>query len=101
MGKCRVEYLPLAVADLDEIFDYVAADNQSAAVSLLNDIDTAILHLQDFPLIGAIPKNRRLARQGYHILVAESYLVFYVIPDDETVEIRRILNGKREYKFLL
>ena len=52
-------------------------------------------------MIGANPNNRRLARQGYRMLIVESYLVFYGILEDDTVEIRRILSGKREYRFLL
>jgi toxin ParE1/3/4 len=35
------------------------------------------------------------------MLIVENYLVFYVIMDDETVEIRRIISGKRDYQFLL
>jgi len=55
---------------------------------------------EDFPLMGAVPKNRRLTRQGYRILIVDNYLVFYVLLDNETVEIRRIVSGKRDYKFL-
>jgi len=71
-----------------------------AALKLADEIERSILQLEDFPLIGAIPKNRRLARQGYRMLMVESCLVFYVLTDD-AVEIRRVLSGKREYRFLL
>ena len=46
-------------------------------------------------------KDRRLTRQGYRILIVDSYLVFYVFLNNEMVEIRRIISGKRDYKFLL
>lgn len=42
----------------------------------------------DFPLMGVIPINRRLTRQGYRILIVDNYLVFYVLLDNETVEIK-------------
>ena len=51
-------------------------------------------------MIVVTPKNQRLARQGYRMLIVDSYLIFYVLLDNETLEIRRIISGKREYKFL-
>lgn len=71
------------------------------ALKVADEIEESIAQLEDFPLSGATPKNRRLARQGYRMLVVGSYLVFYVVLEDETVEIRRILSGSREYRFLL
>lgn len=65
-------------------------------LQLADEIEQSILRLEDFPLLGVIPKNRRLAIKGYRILIASDYLVFYVI-DHETVDIRRILSGKRNY----
>ncbi len=96
MGKYRVEYLPIAYDDLEEIFHYIADDDPSAAVFLLNDIDLAILHLEEFPHMGMHPRNRRLANKGYRILIVNDYLVFYVVAG-EVVEIRRIISGKRNY----
>lgn len=96
MSKYRVEYLPLAYDDLDEIFTYIAADDPGAAASLLNEIDSVILNLEDFPDMGANPRNRRLAGKGYKMLIVDGYLVFYVVTGD-VVEIRRIVSGKRNY----
>lgn len=47
-----------------------------------------------------VPRIRSLARKGYRILIVDDYLVFYVMADDEVIEIRRILSGKRDYQFL-
>jgi len=96
MGKYRVEYLPLAYDDLDEIFTYIAADDSRAAANLLNEIDTAVLHLEDFPDMGVNLKNRRLANKGYKMLVVNDYLLFYVVIGS-IVEIRRIVSSKRNY----
>ena len=52
MGKYSVEYLPLAYDDLEDIFTYIVADDAEAATTLLNEIDAAILHLEDFPDMG-------------------------------------------------
>jgi toxin ParE1/3/4 len=49
MGKYSVQYISSAVDDLEDIFTYIAEDNTGAADSFLNEIDEAILHLEDFP----------------------------------------------------
>ena len=100
MGKYRVEYLPLAAADVEEIFEYIATDAPEIAVELLDKFDASILHLESFPEMGTVAKNRRLANKGYRLLVIEDYLVFYVVLGD-IVEIRRIVSGKRNYAELL
>jgi len=100
MGKYHIEYLPLAYEDLDEIFTYIAADDPGAAANLLNEIDTAILHLEDFPDMGANLKNRRLSNKSYKMLIVNDYLVFYVVSGD-IIEIRRIVASKRNYTKLL
>ena len=38
MGKYDVELLPAAYTDLDEIFDYIMADNPQAAAEMLDTI---------------------------------------------------------------
>ncbi len=101
MPKFPISITEAAEQDLTEIVEYIASDSPIAALKLAGEIEQSILQLENFPLIGAIPKNRRLTRRGYRMLIVESYLVFYVLLDDDTVEIRRILSGKREYRFLL
>ena len=41
-----------------------------------------------------------LAAKGYRHLIVENYLVFYVVARD-TVQIRRILYAKRNYRSIL
>lgn len=101
MPRHLISITEAAERDLAEIIDYISNDNPAAALKLAENIEQSIIQLEDFPLIGGTPKNRRLIQKGYRILVVESYLVFYVLLDSETVEIRRIISGKRDYKFLL
>jgi addiction module RelE/StbE family toxin len=101
MPKYPISITEAAEQDLSDIVEYIANDSPVAALKLADEIERSVLQLEDFPLIGAVPKNRRLARQGYRMLIVEGYLVFYVLPDDDTVEVRRILSSKREYRFLL
>jgi addiction module RelE/StbE family toxin len=101
MLKHQINITELAEQDLNEIIDYISADSITAALQIADMIEQNIAKLEDFPLIGITPKNRRLARKGYRILIIDNYLVFYVLLNDEVVEIRRIISGKRNYKFLL
>ncbi len=101
MPKHLINITEAAEQDLAEIVEYISKDNPAAALKLAENFEQSILQLEDFPPIGVTPKNRRLTRKGYRILVVDSYLVFYVLVDNETVEIRRIISGKRDYKFLL
>lgn len=98
--KYSIKYLPIAEKDLTEIIEYVKLDSPQSALSLLDEIDITILKLEDFPFIGKIPKDSRLQLLNYRILIVSSYLVFYVV-NDNIVEIRRILHGKRKYDFIL
>lgn len=98
--KYKIEYLPIATRDIIEILEYIEADNPQAALRLLDEIDSCISNLESFPYMGVVPKDFRLDRLGYRMLIVNNYLVFYVVLDD-VIEIRRIIYGKRKYSFLL
>jgi addiction module RelE/StbE family toxin len=100
--RWSVVYLPIAVKDLDEIFEYIKKDNPKAATEFVGVIEKAIGGLETFPFKGVVPKDERLRLLGYRILIIDPYLVFYIVDDSENcVEIRRIIHGKRRYSFLL
>ena len=96
----EIRYLSTAERDLNDIFDYILADNPSAAAALLEEFDRLISNLATNPEIGVIPKNQRLERQGYRIFIIRKYLVFYVVKE-KYIQIRRIIHGARQYQFLL
>lgn len=99
MKRRRVVYLPAAKGDLLEAFEYVRKDSPAAAESWLARIDKALGRLASFPLSGVIPKDPRLAARGYRMVVIGEHLAFYVVLP-ETVEVRRVLHGRRRYEFL-
>ena len=99
-GPFQIRYLSTAENDLDDIFNYIMGDNPSAAVSLLEKFDQSISQLAANPEMGVIPKDARLKSLGYRILIIGKYLVFYVVKTN-TVQIRRIIHGARQYSFLL
>jgi toxin ParE1/3/4 len=99
-AKYQINLTEAAEQDLTEIVDYIADENPSAALKAAIRTEKNILKLENFPLIGVVPRIRRLARKGYRILIVDDYLVFYVIVNSEMIEIRRVLSGKRDYQFL-
>jgi len=99
-GKYRIRYLKSAENDMEEIFDYILRDSPSAAASMLDKFDKAISGLEHNPELGAIPKDERLKKLGYKMLIIDRYIVFYVIKN-RTVQIRRVLHGARQYSYLL
>ena len=99
-AKYQINLTEAAEQDLTEIVDYIADENPAAALKVVIRIEKNILKLENFPLIGVVPRIRRLARKGYRILIVDDYLVFYAIVNSEMIEIRRVLSGKRDYQFL-
>ena len=96
----KIRYLSTAENDLDDILTYILKDKPSAAASLLENFDSSISQLAFNPEIGMVPKDERLKKLRYRILVVGKYLVFYVVKG-KTVQIRRVIHGARQYGFLL
>jgi len=90
----EIRYLATAVRDLEDIFAYIEKDRPRAAVSLLENFDHTISKLSDHPGMGVVPKDDRLKRLGYRMLIIENYLVFYVVKVG-AIQIRRIIHGAR------
>jgi len=99
-GSLKIQYLRTAERDLVDIFTYIMNDNPTAVASLLEEIDRSISHLPRNPDLGVFPKDDRLRKLGYRILIIRKYLVFYVVKKD-AIQIRRVLHGARQLAFLL
>jgi len=96
----ELHYLNTAENDLINIIEYIKKDNPTAATSQLEKFDKSISQLELNPFLGVIPKDERLKKLGYRILIVDKYLVFYVVKT-ETVQIRRVIHGARLYSSLL
>lgn len=99
-GQYSLRYLPAAEQDLVDILDYIARDNPDAARAFVDRVEQGIGRLACFPKSGPQPRDPRLRRLGYRVLVVDDYLVFYVLIR-HTVQIRRVIHGARRYEFLL
>lgn len=100
MEKYKLLIFPSAKQDLQDIVDYVNEQSPQAAFMLYDEIITSIGSLAQMPMRCTLMKSSVLRAKGYRVLVIHNYLVFYVV-NGETVEIRRILYGRRQYEFLL
>jgi plasmid stabilization system protein ParE len=88
----------LAREDLEEIWDYIAADNRRAADRVLNKIEATILRLARSPGIGHVHED--LAGHRHRFFSVYSYLIVYR-PDSRPLEIIRVLHASRDVRRLL
>ncbi len=82
-----------AEADLDELWEYIAADNPDAADRMVDAVLESRMHVR-FPGMG---QNRDDLRVGLRCFVVSPYVVYYR-PIEDTIEVLRILHGARDIK---
>ena len=95
----QIRYLSTAETDMIDIFNYIKKDNPVSAMAQLERFDKSISQLVSHPFLGVIPRDERLEKLGYRMLIVDKYLVFYVVKP-KIVQIRRIIHGARRYSFL-
>lgn len=102
MTKHRIRYTQAAIDDLDAIFDYIAVDDQDAALKMLARFEQRISKLADAPYTGAAISSDEpmFIAAGYRYASVPPYLVFYRIVQDE-VRIGRILHSRQDWMHLL
>jgi toxin ParE1/3/4 len=82
-----------AFADREAIFDYVAANNPRAAVSLDDRIESRVEGLAQFPEMG---RPGRVQGTRELVIHRTSYIAAYRIVGD-TIQILRILHGAQQW----
>ena len=83
LSSYRVKISPQAYEELDSIYKYIATNlsNPTAAINLVNEIETAILSLDEMPYRGATRKVGIYANAGYRQLFVENYTIVYRIDE--------------------
>jgi toxin ParE1/3/4 len=90
---------PAAERDLEDIWLAIAKDNPRVANRILRTVGTRIATLADYPRLGP---RRPDIRPRARVLVERPYLILYEIRPDspnrdvETVEIIRVIDGRRD-----
>ena len=83
---------PEALADLDEIWEYIAADNPGAADGVLEEIYEAIRALVPFPQQGH--RRSDLTSRPLRFHSVRDFLIAYA-PDEKPMPVLAILHGRR------
>lgn len=86
-----------AQEDLIEIWVFIAQDDPSAADRHLDRLEEICGLLADSPRIGPARDD---IREGMRYFVVDEYLIFYRIVD-ESIEVVRVLHGRREIQDLI
>ena len=100
METYKIKIFPTAKQDLEEVIGYLNTLSPDAASKYYDLLVEEIVSLSKMPERCPKPKDLALAVKGYRYLIVKNYLVFYVVIGD-TVQIRRILYARRDYRALL
>jgi len=97
----RLQYSYAASLDLRAIYDYIAAEQPSAAVRYLGELEQAVLRLREFPALGHESRYPELYSHGIRVLVHDKHLIFYTVDQKtKTVTVLRVLHSSRDYVHL-
>lgn len=83
---------PDAVKDLEEIWEYVAGDNLSAADQVREEIYDAIQSLVPFPYVGHTRPD--LTSRPLRFQTVCDYVIAYA-PDEKPLAVIAVLHGRR------
>ena len=83
---------PDALTDLNEIWEYIAADNPAAADLVLEDIQEAIHSLVPFPKLGH--QRPDLTSRPLRFHPVRNFLIAYA-PDEHPLLVLAVLHGRR------
>ncbi|GJL54767.1 MAG: plasmid stabilization protein [Nitrospirales bacterium] len=87
---------PLALQDLDDIWDYIAQDNPQAADHFIDTVEEKCRLLAEFPKLGTTCDSLFPALRFF---VIGKYLLFY-LPLEAGIEVVRVLHGSRDLESL-
>ena len=89
---------PDAFADLNEIWEYIAEDNDDAADRVLADIHSTLITLAGSPQIGHRRPDLTPRPLRFHV-VRDAYLIAYA-PDEKPLWVVAVLHGRRNPRLM-
>jgi len=87
------KWTPDAISDIQDIWEYIAADNEPAADRTIDKFEATAARLDDFPRMGKVLRRPR-GRQ--FVVPGTLYKLIYRIRSDE-IEVLRIIHGARDW----
>ena len=94
----KVRFAAAAERSLEQIADYIAADNPARARSFVRELREKALSVGEMP--HAFPLASRFERNGIRRRLHGKYLILYRIDENEVVVIA-FIHGARDYDVLL
>lgn len=102
MANYKIKILQIAQDDMKAIVAHIRISDPDAAIRMYEKMKESIGKLAGFPFMGPVPLDKKIAGQGYRIIIVDPYLVFYtLVRVDNTVEIHRVLHSKQNVQGLL
>ena len=98
--KRSVRILRKAQSDLEEIRRYIERDRPDAAGQLIDRLLDGLESLARLPEQGRTPRDDRLRKLGFRVLIVGDHLVFYKILRTH-VRVYRVIHGRRGYAQLI
>ena len=86
----KIGWTEEALRWLEDIFEYIAADNEEAATKTIQGIYDRVQVLADFPEIGQryLPSKRNV-----RILLYGHYRIAYLVKPDQNIDILGVFHG--------
>ena len=95
MSECA--YHPEALRDLEEIWDYIAADSLDAADRMVGEVLAAVNSLGTAPHQGR--RRPELTSLSLRFLLVREYLIAYA-PDDRPLCVLAVIHGRRSPRLM-
>ena len=99
MDKYTIKMFPQAYRDIDKIYEQVLLVSNYAddAIALAENLEKAILSLEEQPYRGTERKYGFYAFKGYRQLIVENYIIIYeVLENEKVVAVVTVKYGKSE-----
>ena len=92
----KIIYLPIAEDDVLNAVEHIACklDNPSAAENLLDELDKTVERIARFPYSSELYRTDRPMRKEIRMASVRNYVLYYAVTED-TVEIQRLIHGRR------
>jgi addiction module RelE/StbE family toxin len=89
----KIRWSPTAILDIEEIRDYIAADDPKTAQKISAKILTSVAGLSSFPLLG---RPGRVAGTRELVIPGTPFIAAYRVDESEVV-ISKVLRGRRSW----
>lgn len=95
----KIFYTCHAIKDLTRLRDFIAKENPKIATEISEQIIQAIMKLLDFPLLGREVKNGDECLDSIRELVANKYIIRYMVLNNKEIHVLRVWHNKENSLF--